>query len=65
MKLIVLTSGPMRCANPPSPLHSGSPCYLPCSAIAQMAITLAIWVGGQQILTGAGLTVGELVTFNQ
>jgi ABC-type multidrug transport system fused ATPase/permease subunit len=32
---------------------------------AQLAIALSLAVGGQQILTGTGLTVGELVAFTQ
>jgi ATP-binding cassette subfamily B protein len=35
------------------------------TGIAQLAIALAIWVGGQQVLAGTGLNVGELVAFTQ
>jgi ABC-type multidrug transport system fused ATPase/permease subunit len=35
------------------------------TGIAQFAIALSIWVGGQQVLTGAGLDVGELIAFSQ
>lgn len=34
-------------------------------AVAQLAMALAIWVGGNQVLTGTGLDVGQLVTFTQ
>ncbi len=39
-----------------SPLRTG---------IAQLSIALALWVGGQQVLTGGGLDVGQLITFTQ
>jgi ABC-type multidrug transport system fused ATPase/permease subunit len=32
---------------------------------AQLAIALTLWVGGEQVLTGTGLSVGELVAFTQ
>ena len=35
------------------------------TAVAQIAIAVAIGYGGNQILEGAGLTLGELVTFTQ
>ncbi len=35
------------------------------SGIAQISIALSIGFGGAQVLTGTGLTVGELVTFMQ
>ena len=35
------------------------------TGITQLGIVLALWVGGQQVLTDAGLNVGELVTFTQ
>ncbi len=35
------------------------------TGITQLGIVLSLWVGGQQVLTNAGLNVGELVTFTQ
>jgi ATP-binding cassette subfamily B protein len=35
------------------------------TGITQLGIVLSLWVGGQQVLTDAGLNVGELVTFTQ
>jgi ATP-binding cassette subfamily B protein len=35
------------------------------TGITQLGIVISLWVGGQQVLTGAGLDVGELVTFTQ
>lgn len=35
------------------------------TGITQLGIVLSLWVGGQQVLSGAGLNVGELVTFTQ
>jgi ATP-binding cassette subfamily B protein len=35
------------------------------TGIAQVFTTLAVWIGGEQVLSGTGLTVGELVTFTQ
>jgi ATP-binding cassette subfamily B protein len=35
------------------------------TGITQLGIILSLWVGGQQVLTDAGLNVGELVTFTQ
>ena len=35
------------------------------AAIAQVAIVFAIWIGADQIFSGAGLTSGELVSFMQ
>ncbi len=35
------------------------------TGIAQLSIALALWVGGQQVLTGGELDVGQLVTFTQ
>ena len=35
------------------------------TGIAQLAIALALGVGGQQVLSGTGLDVGELVAFSQ
>jgi ATP-binding cassette subfamily B protein len=35
------------------------------TGITQLGIILSLWVGGQQVLSGAGLNVGELVTFTQ
>jgi ATP-binding cassette subfamily B protein len=35
------------------------------TGITQLGIILSLWVGGQQVLTNAGLNVGELVTFTQ
>ena len=35
------------------------------TGITQLGIVVSLWVGGQQVLTGAGLNVGELVTFTQ
>ncbi len=35
------------------------------TGIAQLGIVLSLWVGGQQVLSGAGLNVGELITFTQ
>lgn len=35
------------------------------TGIAQLAIALAIGAGGQQVLTGAGVNLGELVAFTQ
>ena len=35
------------------------------TGIAQLGIVLSLWVGGQQVLAGTGLNVGELVTFTQ
>ena len=35
------------------------------TGIAQLGIVLSLWVGGQQVLSGTGLNVGELVTFTQ
>jgi ATP-binding cassette subfamily B protein len=32
---------------------------------AQLAIALALWVGGEQVLAGTGLDVGQLVAFTQ
>lgn len=34
-------------------------------AIAQISIGMAIWIGGRQVLSGTGLSVGELITFAQ
>ena len=33
--------------------------------VAQFFIVIAVWVGGSQVLSAAGLSVGELVTFMQ
>ncbi len=35
------------------------------TGVAQIFIAVAIWMGGKQILAGAGLNVGELVAFTQ
>jgi ABC-type multidrug transport system fused ATPase/permease subunit len=35
------------------------------TGITQLGIVLSLWVGGQQVLEGTGLNVGELVTFTQ
>jgi ATP-binding cassette subfamily B protein len=35
------------------------------TGITQLGIVLSLWVGGQQVLSGTGLNVGELVTFTQ
>jgi ATP-binding cassette subfamily B protein len=35
------------------------------TGITQLGIVISLWVGGQQVLSGAGLSVGELVTFTQ
>jgi ABC-type multidrug transport system fused ATPase/permease subunit len=35
------------------------------TAIAQLALALAIWVGGNQVLSGTGLDIGQLVSFTQ
>jgi ATP-binding cassette subfamily B protein len=35
------------------------------TGITQLGIVLSLWVGGQQVLSGSGLNVGELVTFTQ
>jgi len=35
------------------------------TGITQLGIILSLWVGGQQVLAGTGLNVGELVTFTQ
>jgi ATP-binding cassette subfamily B protein len=35
------------------------------TGIAQLGIVLSLWVGGQQVLSGTGLNVGELITFTQ
>ncbi len=35
------------------------------TGITQLGIIISLWVGGQQVLSGAGLNVGELVTFTQ
>ena len=35
------------------------------TGIAQLSIAGAIWVGGQEVLTGSGINVGELVAFTQ
>jgi ATP-binding cassette subfamily B protein len=35
------------------------------TGITQLGIVLSLWVGGNQVLSGAGLNVGELVTFTQ
>jgi ABC-type multidrug transport system fused ATPase/permease subunit len=35
------------------------------TGITQLGIILSLWVGGQQVLEGTGLNVGELVTFTQ
>jgi len=35
------------------------------TGITQLGIVLSLWVGGQQVLEGSGLNVGELVTFTQ
>jgi ATP-binding cassette subfamily B protein len=35
------------------------------TGIAQLSIALALWVGGQQVLTDAGLDIGQLVAFTQ
>jgi ATP-binding cassette subfamily B protein len=35
------------------------------TGITQLGIIFSLWVGGQQVLTNAGLNVGELVTFTQ
>jgi ATP-binding cassette subfamily B protein len=35
------------------------------TGITQLGIVVSLWVGGQQVLTDAGLNVGELVTFTQ
>ena len=35
------------------------------TGITQLGIVLSLWVGGQQVLAGTGLNVGELVTFTQ
>ncbi len=35
------------------------------TGITQLGIILSLWVGGQQVLKGTGLNVGELVTFTQ
>jgi ATP-binding cassette subfamily B protein len=35
------------------------------TGITQLGIVISLWVGGQQVLTNAGLNVGELVTFTQ
>jgi ATP-binding cassette subfamily B protein len=35
------------------------------TGITQLGIVLSLWIGGQQVLEGSGLNVGELVTFTQ
>jgi len=35
------------------------------TGITQLGIVLSLWVGGNQVLSGTGLNVGELVTFTQ
>jgi ABC-type multidrug transport system fused ATPase/permease subunit len=35
------------------------------TGITQLGIVLSLWIGGQQVLTNAGINVGELVTFTQ
>ncbi len=35
------------------------------TGIGQLGIALSTWIGGQQVIEGAGLNVGELVAFNQ
>jgi ATP-binding cassette subfamily B protein len=35
------------------------------TGITQLGIVLSLWVGGGQVLTNAGINVGELVTFTQ
>ena len=35
------------------------------TGITQLGIVISLWVGGQQVLSSAGLNVGELVTFTQ
>ena len=35
------------------------------TGITQLGIVLSLWIGGQQVLQGSGLNVGELVTFTQ
>lgn len=35
------------------------------TGITQLGIVISLWVGGQQVLSGTGLNVGELVTFTQ
>jgi ABC-type multidrug transport system fused ATPase/permease subunit len=35
------------------------------TATAQLSIAVSIWIGGEQVLTNAGLNVGDLVAFTQ
>jgi ABC-type multidrug transport system fused ATPase/permease subunit len=35
------------------------------TGITQLGIVFSLWIGGQQVLAGTGLNVGELVTFTQ
>ena len=35
------------------------------TGIAQIAIACSLWIGGEQVLRGTGLNVGEVVTFTQ
>jgi ABC-type multidrug transport system fused ATPase/permease subunit len=35
------------------------------TGVAQLAIALSIWVGGQNVLDGGGMNVGELIAFTQ
>ncbi|UCD99902.1 MAG: ABC transporter ATP-binding protein [Chloroflexota bacterium] len=35
------------------------------TGITQLGIIFSIWIGGQQVLSNAGINVGELVTFTQ
>ncbi|MDX1436775.1 MAG: ABC transporter ATP-binding protein [Anaerolineales bacterium] len=35
------------------------------TGITQLGTAVAIWVGGQQVLAGSGLSIGELVAFTQ
>jgi ATP-binding cassette subfamily B protein len=35
------------------------------TGIAQIAIACSLWIGGEQVLKGTGLDVGEVVTFTQ
>ena len=35
------------------------------TGVAQLSIAAAIWIGGTDVLTGTGLTVGDLVAFSQ